>query len=285
MSFVLPPWQLQVAILVGWVNQRQREPIDYLRTENQVLRERLGQKRILLNDAQRRLAVIGKALGGKGLQEFATLLTPDMILRWHRKLVAEKWNYTDRRRKCSGRPPVSEEIRQLVLQMAGENPTWGYDRLQGALQNLGHEISDQTVGNILQQNGIKPAPKRTQYTSPTSWKTFLKSHWEVLGAIDFTTIDHYAGRGGRLDRWTDSVPEATGMVVEILSPRCRINAEYVLRILAVLSAGRRSSDPRQPLTIVRNSVRPTSEIPQFRSKFGVSNKTNHYNTFVIVPVI
>lgn len=195
MNFVLKPWQLLFLITAGWVNRRQQETIEYLRAENKVLREQLGTKRILLNDDQRRrLAVKGKILGRQRLQEIGSLFTPDTILRWHRKLVAEKWDYTNRR-NTTGRPAVSAEIRELVLQMARENPGWGYDRIQGALKNLGHEVSDQTVGNILKQNGIEPAPERKQQTSPTSWKTFLKSHWDVLGAIDFTTIEVWTANG------------------------------------------------------------------------------------------
>src|SRR6476469_3310451 len=107
MSFILQPWKLLVAILAGWVNQRQQEAISYLRTENQVLREKLGTQRILLNDDQRRrLAVQGSVLGRKGLEEYATLFTPDTILRWHRQLVAQKWNYAERKQKPPGRPPV-----------------------------------------------------------------------------------------------------------------------------------------------------------------------------------
>ena len=79
--------------------------------------------------------------------------------------------------------------------MAQENPSWGYDRIQGALANLGHEISDQSVGNILKEHGIEPAPQRKRHTSPSTWKTFLKSHWEVLGAIDFTTIEVWTKSG------------------------------------------------------------------------------------------
>ncbi len=76
--------------------------------------------------------------------------------------------------------------------MARENPTWGYDRIQGALSNIGHEISDTTVGNILRDNGIEPAPERKRQTT---WKAFLKAHWDVLGAIDFTTIEVWT-KGG-----------------------------------------------------------------------------------------
>ena len=79
-----------------------------------------------------------------------------------------------------------------TARMAKENPTWGYDRIQGALANLGHRISDQTVGNILEAHGIQPAPERKLQTS---WKTFLNCHWDVLAAIDFTTIEVWT-KGG-----------------------------------------------------------------------------------------
>ena len=146
-----------------------------------------GQKRIRLNDDQRRrLAVKAKVLGRKLLEQVATIVTPDALLRWHRRLIAEKWDYSDRREKRPGRPPVSEEITQLVLRMARENPPWGYDRIEGELANLGHQVSDGTVGNILRAHGIEPAPKRKH---ETTWKQFIQSHWECLGSIDFTTIE------------------------------------------------------------------------------------------------
>ena len=88
MNFALQPWQLFFYILAGWVNREQQRAIEYLRTENQVLREKLGKKRILLTDDQRRrLAVKGKILGRKLLDEIGTLFTPDTILRWHKKLM------------------------------------------------------------------------------------------------------------------------------------------------------------------------------------------------------
>ncbi len=193
MSFIIRPWHIFLLGLSGWVNRQQQHMIDYLITENQILKEKLGKKRSLLNDDQRRrLAVKGKILGRKLLLEISTIVTPDTILRWHRQLVAQKWDYSDRRIGRPGRPPVSEEMTQLVLRMARENPMWGYDRIQGALSNIGYEISDTTVGNILRANGIEPAPERKRQTT---WKTFLKAHWEMLGAIDFTTIEVWT-KGG-----------------------------------------------------------------------------------------
>jgi hypothetical protein len=103
MLFVLQPWQLCLVILAGWINHQQQEVIEYLRTENPVLKEKLGKKRILLTDDQRRrLAVKGKALGRKLLGEIGTLFTPDTILRWHRMLVAKKWDTATNGRRSAG---------------------------------------------------------------------------------------------------------------------------------------------------------------------------------------
>jgi hypothetical protein len=123
------PWQLLLLILAGWINRRQQDAVEHLITENRILREKLGKQRILLNDDQRRrLAVKGKILGRKMLEQLATIVTPDTILRWHRELVARHWDYSHRR-KSAGRPPVSPETVDLVLRIAKESPTWGYQRI------------------------------------------------------------------------------------------------------------------------------------------------------------
>lgn len=185
MFFPLQPWQLYFVILAGWVHRQQQFVIEYLITENRILRETHGKKRILLSDDQRRrLAVKGRILGRKLLGEIETMFTPDAILRWHRQLVAQKWDYSGRRKQQPGRPRVRQVIVDLVLRFAKENPNWGYDRIQGALANVGYHISDRTVGNILKAHGVEPARDR-QRTG--SWKTFLKAHWDVLAAVDFTT--------------------------------------------------------------------------------------------------
>lgn len=192
MNFILKPWQLLFLVFCGWVHRRQTEIIEFQDAEIRALLEKLGKKRVLLSDDQRRLlAVKGKSIGRKALLELTTIVTPDTILRWHRELVAKKWDYSDRR-KVAGRPRVKREIVDLVLRMARENPSWGYDRIKGALANLGYEVSDQTVGNILKEHGIEPAPERKRQTT---WKTFLKSHWDVLSAIDFTTVEVWTKDG------------------------------------------------------------------------------------------
>jgi putative transposase len=192
MDFVLQPWQLYLVILAGWIHREQQEVIDYMLTENQVLREKLGRKRILLNDDQRRrLAVKGRVLGRKRLEDIGTLFTPDTILRWHRLLIAKKWDYS-KRRKSVGRLRIRQVIVDLILRFARQNPSWGYDRIQGALANVNYHISDTPVGNILKAHGIEPAPARKRQTT---WTTFLKAHWEVLASIDFTTVEVWT-KGG-----------------------------------------------------------------------------------------
>ena len=93
MKPLLQPWQLLLLFLAGWINHREQEVIEYLRAENRVLRKKLGKNRILLDDDQRRcLAVKGKIVGQNMLERVATIVTPDTILRWHRELVAAKWD-------------------------------------------------------------------------------------------------------------------------------------------------------------------------------------------------
>ena len=186
MNLVLRTWHLVTIFLASWINRQQQEVIEYLRTENAVLKERIGKKRILLNDDQRRrLAVKGKILGRKALDKIGSLFTPDTILRWHRQLVARKWDYSDRKEKKQGRPRIRQVIVDLTLKIAKENPTWGYDRIQGELSKVGYQICDSTVANILTAHGIEPAPNRKR---TGSWATFLKSHWDVMAAIDFTSV-------------------------------------------------------------------------------------------------
>jgi len=192
MKFILQPWQLFCLILAGWINQRQQQIIEFQNAQIEALLKKLGKKRVLLSDDQRRiLAVKGKTLGRKALMELTTIVTPDTILRWHRQLVAQKWDYSNKQTYI-GRPHIRQVIVDLILRFANENPTWGYDQIQGALANVGYQISDQSVGNVLKEHGIEPAPDRKR---ETTWKTFIKSHWDVLGAIDFTTVEVWT-KGG-----------------------------------------------------------------------------------------
>jgi len=180
-----------VIAVSGWMNQRQLQVIDYLREENRVLREQLGGRRLRLDDDQRRrLAVRAKGLGRKVLTEIATIVTPETLLAWHRKLVARKYDGTAHR--APGRSRTAGEIEALVVRLAEENRDWGYRRIEGALCNLGHELARSTIARILARHGIEPAPERSR---KTTWKEFLSRHWELIAATDFFTVEVWTRRG------------------------------------------------------------------------------------------
>jgi putative transposase len=188
---LLSPLHLLLITFAGWVNRHQLDVIEYLREENRVLKERLGDRRIHFTDAERRrLARKAKVLGRKILNELETLVTPDTLMRWYRDLVASKWDYSHRR--GPGRPRVMKGIVDLILRMAVENPSWGYTRIKGALTNLGHQVGRGTIANILEEHGIEPAPERDKHTS---WSTFLRAHWDCLAASDFLTVEVSTLRG------------------------------------------------------------------------------------------
>jgi transposase InsO family protein len=177
--------QLLVSIVAGWVHRGQQEVIEYLQEENRVLREQLGDKRLSFTDVQRRrLAERAHKIGGRGLLEIRTLVTPDTLLRWYRKLITNKYDGSKVRR--AGRPKTVAEIQQLILRMARENPGWGYTRIRGALRNLGHEVGRNTIKRILLESGLDPAPLRKK---GMSWATFLKAHWGAIAASDFFSVE------------------------------------------------------------------------------------------------
>jgi transposase len=154
-------WARLLAYVSGLVNQELLLQIEYLSAENRILRAHAPVRLRLSNAERSTLAEIGKRLGRKGLEKVALVAGPDTILAWHRKLVAQKFDGS-KHRSYPGRPRISAEVEKLIIQMAQENSGWGYDRIAGALANLGHSISDQTVGNVLRRHGIAPAPKRSQ---------------------------------------------------------------------------------------------------------------------------
>ena len=170
-----------------WINRHQQQVITYLKEENRIIKSKLPGGRLRLNDKERRrLAKLAHPLGRKTLKDTATIATPDTLMRWYKRLIADKFDGS-RKRKAPGRPRVDEEIEQLVIRMAEENPTWGYRRIQGALANVGHHIDTITVRNILRRHHIDPAPKRRE--GGMSWSQFIKLHWEVLAATDFFTVE------------------------------------------------------------------------------------------------
>src|SRR2546428_11129212 len=178
-------WKTLLAYITGTVDQELLLRNEYLVTENRILRSQI-KGRLRLNDGERKaLAEIGQKLGKHALAEVAKIVKPDTILGWHRKCVAEKFDGS-LQRNAPGRPTIDQELEALVVRMAQENRSWGYDRIVGALANLGYTISDQTVGNILKRHGLPPAPERK---TTTTWKEFIRTHMEVLVATDFFTAE------------------------------------------------------------------------------------------------
>ena len=179
------PFQYLIATLALWLNRQQQEAIDYLKEENRLLKAKLGGRKIQFTDAERRrLAVRAKAVGRKLLSQLETLVTPDTLLRWHRELVAQKWNFAHRR--SPGRPRTQDEIVSLIVRMVEENRSLGYTRILGALGNLGFKVGRGTIANVLRENGIDPAPLRDKRTQGS---TFLNAHWKILVASDFFSVE------------------------------------------------------------------------------------------------
>jgi transposase InsO family protein len=178
---------LLLAMLVGWINRHQQQIITYLHEENRVLKTGLRGRQLRLTDTdRRRLAALARPLGRQRLTEIATIATPDTLLRWYRRLIAQKFDGSTHRQQL-GRPCVAEEIEQLVVRMAEENPSWGYRRIQGALANLRFHIDTSTVRNILRRHHLEPAPQRRK--AGMNWRQFLTLHWDVLAATDFFTVE------------------------------------------------------------------------------------------------
>ena len=152
------PLQFLAAWIGVWLGRVLQEQVDYLKAENHLLREKLGTKRLRLTDAERRrLAMLGKALGRKGLAAIATIASPETILRWYRELVAKRYDGSQQRGQW--RPKTGADIAAIIVKMAIEN-SWGYTRIKGALKNLGHEIGRNTIKRILEETGIALAPER-----------------------------------------------------------------------------------------------------------------------------
>ena len=178
-------WKRLLAYITGSVDQELLLRNEYLVAENRLLRKQIP-GRVRLSDGERKtLAEIGKKLGKQALAEVATIVTPDTILTWHRKLVAQKFDGSQQR-KALGRPKIDTELEALVVRMARENRSWGYDRIVGALANLGYTISDQTVGNVLKRHGLLLAPERK---TTTTWTECIRTHMDVLVATDFFTAE------------------------------------------------------------------------------------------------
>jgi putative transposase len=170
-------------LAVGALRLRSREfkelEIVVLRHELAVLRRQISHPRLDECDGVF-LAAASRLLGRASRSSF--FVRPDTLLGWHRQLVRRRWTYAGRR---PGRPALTEEIRDLVLRLARENPRWGYQRIVAELAGVGVGVSATTVAKVLRQAGVPPAGARTQL----GWREFLRAHAESIIACDFFTVD------------------------------------------------------------------------------------------------
>ncbi len=191
MNEIMTPVQFLITTVAWWVNEWQAKRIEFLCGEIEVYRRLVGTGRLKLTNGERReLAVLGKAIGLEALRDLPTLVRPETILAWYRRLVAKKHDQTAKR--GPGRPRKPDELRALIVRMAEESPGWGYTRIMGALANLGHLVGRGTIANVLKEHGIVPAPERGK---KTKWRDFLRAHWDVLAATDFFTVEVWTSKG------------------------------------------------------------------------------------------
>ncbi len=184
-------WARILAYITGTVDQELLLRNEYLVAENRILKAQLKTLLRLTDEERMTLAEIAHRLGRKALEDVANVVKPDTLMGWYRRLVARKFDGSKSRR-YPGRPRIDSEIEQLVVRMAKENSDWGYDRIVGAMANLGYTLSDQTVGNILRRHGILPAPARKR---TTTWADFIRTHMAVLAGTDFFSVEVLTLRG------------------------------------------------------------------------------------------
>ena len=190
---ILKPWQFILMTMASWLNKEQQAVIEYRDEEIRILKEKLGKKRILLNDAQkRRLATAAAKVGRDALGKIGALFSPETLLRWHQSLVAKKYDGSEKRGKRGPEATKAKEIRDLVIKLATENPGWGHGRIHGELKELGHKVSRATVRRVMLAHGLLNDPDRPK---KTTWRTFIESHFECLHACDFFSVEAWTLKG------------------------------------------------------------------------------------------
>jgi putative transposase len=178
-------WKTLLAYITGTVDQELLLRNEYLVAENRILGKQITGRMQIIDSERNTLAELGQRLGKKALKDIASIVKPETILTWHRKLIAKKFDGSTQRHD-PGRPQINPAIEQFIIQFAKENRTWGYDRIVGALKNVGYTVSDQAVGNILKRHNLPPVPERKK---TTTWREFIRTHQDLLVATDFFTAE------------------------------------------------------------------------------------------------
>jgi transposase len=180
-SFVyVVAWRLFAFVLLLARGDRSKElEILLLRHELSILRRQARRPRLAERD-RLLLAALSRVMPRHSWQAF--VVTPETLLRWHRRIVARRWTYAHRR---PGRPRLEPQVRELILRLARENSHWGYVRIVGELRKLGITVSATLVRNVLHRAGVPPAPER----AASSWRTFLRQHGNSILACDLFTVD------------------------------------------------------------------------------------------------
>ncbi|MFT7541694.1 MAG: putative transposase [Gammaproteobacteria bacterium] len=244
----------------GWVNRHQADAIAYLIEENKVLKEQLGGRKLRLTDDQRRrLAAKAKLLGRKTLNQVATIVTPDTLMRWRRRLIALKWTYKPKR---VGRPGLMKKITALIVRMARENSTWGYCLIQGELKGVGHTVASTTIANVLKANGIKPAPDR-----PSSWRTFIKAHWGQVAATDFLSVEVWTARGLITD-YVLFVIDLKSRRIDIAGITPRPDGAFISQVARNLTADADGFLRRHKVLICDRDTKFTAQFKRILSDYG-----------------
>jgi putative transposase len=192
-------WLSLVTCLACCIDKELYKAVHYLREQVRVLiehQEKQNKRIILTSRQQMRVAAKAKRLSRKTLEQCTELFTPGTIMRWYRRLIAEKYDGSQNR-IYAGRPPIPQEVVDLVIRFKQENPRWGYRKIRDQVVYLGYTICKSSVKTILIEHGYDPEPA---LTVRSTWHEFIKSHWEVLSACDFFTIELLVGH--RLVRCT-----------------------------------------------------------------------------------
>jgi putative transposase len=222
-------FQFIIAMVAYAINERMARRAEYLQEEVRVLKEALatatGKTRVAFTPEQRRrLALKGKQLTPEERDTCCQIVRPQTILAWFRQLAAQKYDSSIKRKP--GRPRKATDIRKLVLEVAGDNPGWGYTKIRDALRGLKVEIGRTTVANILAEAGIDPAPERNRNRT---WKHFLRSHWQTLYACDFFSVE-VLGVFGTIRYMVFFVIEVKSRAVEIAGIRIAPDGAWMTQL-------------------------------------------------------